>query len=75
MYLVYLFLSFFLFIQINIFSFDYVLIPINNNKVHWSLILLNIKSNIIEYYDSLSYESKVIIKVSISFLCYSLSYH
>jgi Ulp1 family protease len=42
----------------NLFDYDYLLIPINSNNLHWSLVLLNLHNKKFTYYDSLEDEEK-----------------
>ena len=57
-------------VQINIFSKDIVIFPINIGNQHWVCGALNFKDMRIEYYDSLSPRpSPVVYKVSIRHFC------
>lgn len=42
--------------QIDIFTKDIVIFPINHNNMHWACGAINIKDKRFEYYDSLSSE-------------------
>ena len=39
--------------QVDVFSFDYVLIPINLNNTHWALAAINFVKKRLEYYDAM----------------------
>ena len=41
-------------IQVNVFDFDLVLVPINENKNHWTLLIANMKTRRITYHDPLN---------------------
>jgi hypothetical protein len=44
--------------QLDLFSKDVILIPINHNQMHWSAAVINFRENRIESYDSLDAENK-----------------
>ncbi|EEA04833.1 Ulp1 protease family, C-terminal catalytic domain-containing protein [Cryptosporidium muris RN66] len=39
--------------EIDLFDYDIIILPINVNKVHWTLGLVNLKDHYIQYFDSL----------------------
>lgn len=39
--------------NINLFDYDYLMIPINTNNLHWSLVTVNLNNKKFTYYDSL----------------------
>jgi len=42
----------------NLFDYDYLLVPINSNNNHWSLVLVNLHKKKFTYYDSLENEER-----------------
>ena len=41
-------------IKVNLFHYDTLLIPLNINDIHWTLILIDIPSKTISHFDSLA---------------------
>ncbi|XP_026469904.1 sentrin-specific protease 1-like [Ctenocephalides felis] len=41
--------------KVDLFSYDLIPIPFNQNDVHWCLFLINMKKKVIEFYDSLGH--------------------
>lgn len=49
--------------RLNLSAVDYILIPINHNDVHWTLVSLSCKEKALRFYDSLGGEGGEILKL------------
>ena len=49
-------------------QYDTLVIPVNDNRVHWALVVVGLKSNTITYYDSLSWKNRSIVMLLQTFL-------
>ena len=54
--------------QINLFSKDVILIPVNHNNAHWTAAAINFRQKRIESYDTMGIAKSVIFTVRIALL-------
>ena len=54
--------------QLNIFSKDVILIPVNHNNSHWTAAAINFKKKRIESYDSMGLDRSDVYKVFCLFI-------
>ena len=52
-----------MFVQIDIFSKDAIILPVNHSNTHWTSAAINFRKKRIEYYDSLGSKSPMVYRV------------
>lgn len=54
--------------QIDIFTHDFLIVPVNGNRQHWSMVIICIQSKVIKNYDSLLITNDIALKKLVQYI-------